>query len=167
VARDLACAALGWALAAAFWLGASRLPRSLLSDDFGAEGLPQGLAIVLAAVSTVIAARALYQNRGRRPFPAEKNARSSPREKEADPGFSAHAKAVGIVALGFAYVALAPLIGYLAACALIIFATGLYYGARASATLAAVSVAGAALLWLVFARMLSVSMPAGFWSQLF
>ena len=39
--RDLACAALGWALAAAFWLGATRLQRSLLSDEFGADGLPK------------------------------------------------------------------------------------------------------------------------------
>ena len=153
MARDLACAALGWALAAAFWFGATRLQRSLLSDEFGADGLPKGLAVLLAIVSGLIAVRALLRVR----HPA-------PRDKEAGPGLAAHAKALAIIAIGFGYVFLAPWIGYLPAIALIIFVTGLHYGARASLTLALVSAGGAALLWLVFAYMLSVSMPPGFWA---
>jgi hypothetical protein len=158
--RDLACAALGWLLAACAWVGASRLQRSMLSDEFGAEGLPKGLAILLAAVSTLIAVRALWQNRGRSPILAGTKSGSVP-------GFALHAKALGIVAIGFAYVLLAPWSGYLPAAALLIFATGVHYGARPSVTLALVSAGGATLLWLVFARMLSVSMPAGLWPRLF
>ena len=147
-ARDLACAALGWAIAAAVWIGASRLQRSLLSDDFGADGMPRGLAIALAVVSTLIGVRALWK-----PKPGT------------DPGTDepgsvlAHARALGVVALGFGYVLLAPWSGYLPAAFLLLAAATLYYGARPSVTLFAVSAAGAFTLWWVFAKLLRISMP--------
>lgn len=146
LARDLVCAAAGWALAAVVWLGASRLQRSLLSDDFGADGMPKGLAIALAIVSTLIAVRALWR-RG-----------AAGASDAVAPG--QHAKAVGILALGFGYVLLAPWSGYLPAAFLLLAATTLYYGARPSATLFGVSLAGALFLWWMFARMLSISMPS-------
>ena len=145
LARDLACAALGWAISLAAWMGAGRLPRSLLSDDFGADGLPRGLAAALAVVSTIIAVRALLR-RGVAPSP------------DAEP-WRSHAKALGVIALGFGYVWLAPLSGYLPAAFLLIAAATLYYGARPSITLFAVSAAGALSLWWVFAKMLRISMP--------
>lgn len=157
LARDLACAALGWIVAAAMWAGASRLQRSMLSDEFGADGLPRGLALVLAAVSTLIAVRALWQNRGQTLYSALRN-------KESVPG--GHAKALGIVAIGFGYVLVAPWLGYIAAAFLLIAATTIYYGARPGPMLLAISFGGAVALWFVFAKMLSVSMPAGFWSLL-
>lgn len=154
-ARDLTCAALGWALAAATWIGASRLPRSLLSDEFGAEGLPRGLAVALAATSTLIALRAFWPGRGE--GIAEASALGAARD---------HARAFGIVALGFGYVLLAPWLGYIPAAVLLIGATAWYYGARPSLSLLAVAVGGALFLWWIFARMLAVSMPAGFWTRL-
>ena len=151
--RDLACACLGWALALALWLGASRLHRSMLSDEFGADGVPRGLALLLLVVSTLIALRALWA-RFRPGAP-------SPASPEASEPLGAHARAFGLVALGVGYVLSAPYLGYPVTAALLIFATALYYGARASAVLAAVSAAGALFLWWMFARMLSVSMPTG------
>lgn len=152
--RDLACAALGAALALVFWIGAARLPRSLLSDEFGADGLPRGLAIVLAGVSALIALRALRARRA----PAASAQHAEP--------MASHAKAMGIAALGFAYVLAAPWLGYAPTAALLIFATAWYYGARPGATLAGISIAGAAALWLLFAKLLGSSMPAGVWAQL-
>lgn len=160
LARELACACLGWTLAGALWVGASRLQRSLLSDDFGAEGLPRALAILLLAVSTLIALRALWAWRSAR------GAAVLVDDAPAKP-LREHAKALGIVALGFAYILAAPWAGYPVAAALLIFATAVYYGARPDATLAAVSAGGALFLWWMFARMLSVSMPAGALWQLF
>jgi putative tricarboxylic transport membrane protein len=151
--RDLACAAFGWVLAAAMWVAASRLPRSMLSDEFGADGLPRILAAGLAAVATVIGARALRNH-----------LRGVARDAD-DPAlsFAQHARALGIVALGFGYVLLAPLAGYFATAFALLVATALYYGARWSLTLAAVSAAGALVLWGTFAKLLGVSMPAGAW----
>ena len=148
IARELACAALGWALGIALWVGASRLPRSMLSDEFGADGIPRGLAILMVAVSTLIAVRAFLV---RRP----------PAEAEERVPLAVHARAFGIVGLGFAYVLLAPYLGYLPTAAILIVATALYYGTRFNLTLALVAVVGAAFLWWMFAKMLSVSMPVG------
>jgi hypothetical protein len=158
LARDLACAVLGWVVSATVWVAASRLQRSMLSDEFGADGLPRGLALTLAIVSTLIAARTLWQQRRLQ----------APRES-LEPGMpvSMHARALGVAALGFVYVLLAPWLGYLFAAFLLTAATTLYYGARLSATLVAVSLGGAAALWWVFAKMLGVAMPAGFWPGLF
>jgi putative tricarboxylic transport membrane protein len=158
LARDLACAVLGWVVSATVWVAASRLQRSMLSDEVGADGLPRGLALVLAAVSALIAVRALWQHRRLRVARAG-----------AEPGTRVveHARAMGVAALGVGYVLLAPWLGYLLAAFLLTATTTLYYGARLSATLVAVSLAGACALWWVFAKMLGVSMPAGFWPGLF
>ena len=148
MARDLACAALGWALGIALWIGASRLPRSMLSDEFGADGIPRGLAILMAAVSTLIAVRAFL-------------ARRAPAEPAEHVPLAVHARAFGIIALGFAYVLLAPYLGYLPTAAILIVATAIYYGTRFNLTLALVAVVGALFLWWMFAKMLGISMPAG------
>jgi TRAP-type C4-dicarboxylate transport system permease small subunit len=162
LARDLACACLGWALAAALWVGASRLQRSMLSDEFGAEGLPRGLALLALAVSTLIALRALW---------AQRKVRGALKQPEVPQAQSQslreHATAFGIIALGFGYVLAAPYLGYPVAAALLILATALHYGARLNATLVAVSAAGALFLWGMFARMLGISMPVGsLWGML-
>ena len=149
-ARDLATAALGWALALATWVAAADLPRSQLSDAIGAAGLPRGLAVLLTLVATLIAVRALWRARKREATQPEDTPRA---------GFREHAKAMGIVALGFGYVMLAPWLGYLPAAFLLLAATALYYGMRPSATLVVVSLAGAVLLWWVFAIVLGVSLP--------
>lgn len=160
LSRDLACAVLGAALAAAFWIGASRLPRSLLSDEFGADGLPRGLALLLAAVSLLIGVRAVLRARKARGQAPASEARTG-----GEP-MREHAKALGVAALGFAYVLAAPWLGYAPAATLLIFATAWYYGAKPGATLAGISVAGAIALWLVFAKLLGASMPPGVWSRL-
>ena len=154
--RDLVCAALGWALAAACWIGASRLQKSLLSDAFGADGLPRGLAVVLASVSTLIAIRALLAHRVSRVSMASDQTTALE-----------HARALGILAIGAAYVILTPWIGYLPGAALVLIVTTLYYGAPPRPSLFVVSLAGATLLWVLFARVLSVSMPTPAWMRLF
>ena len=147
IARDLACAALGWALGIALWIGASRLPRSMLSDEFGADGIPRGLALLMVAVATLIAVRAFFARR--------------PAEPVEPVPLAVHARAFGIIALGFAYVLLAPFLGYLPTAAVLIVATAVYYGTRFNLSLVLVAVVGAAFLWWMFAKMLSVSMPVG------
>lgn len=128
----------------------------MLSDEFGADGLPRGLALLLFAVSTLIALRALWAHRGARARGPLAGAPDAASQSLLD-----HVRAFGIIALGFGYIIAAPYLGYPVTAALLLFATALYFGARADATLAIVSAAGALFLWWMFARMLSVSMPAG------
>jgi putative tricarboxylic transport membrane protein len=138
--RDLACAALGLALAGAYWAAADALPVSLLADEVGAGGVPKALAVLLALFSAGIAFRAL--------------ARGAP---AAAPGN--HFKALGIAALGFAYVFVAPLIGYLIAVTLLAGGAALYYGARRPGGVALFALGSAALLWLVFGALLGIPLP--------
>ena len=139
--RDLACAALGLALAAAYWAAAHALPSSMLSDAVGAGGVPKGVAVLLALLSLFIGARAFAQRSDH--TAVEKN----------------HLRALGIAVLGFAYVALAPLIGFFACIALLTGAAALHYGAPRSARTLAFALGSAALLWLVFGRMLGIALP--------
>lgn len=149
--RDLVCAALGLALAAAYFAAADALPTSLLADNVGAGGIPKLLAAVLAVLSVLLGARSLI---------AVAPAAST------GAGAGQHLRALGVAALGFAYVAAAPFLGYPLAVALLAAAAALYYGARLRVSVLVYAAAWAVLLWLLFARVLGVAMPAGTWPRL-
>jgi len=142
--RELACACFGLAVAAAAWLGADAIPRSALADAVGADGLPKRIAVALALVSGWIAARALLQA-------------SAPRAATA--GF--HARALGVPAIGLLCIWMMPWVGYPLAIGLLLAAAAQYYGAPSRARSALFAVAGAALLWLLFSRVLGVPLPGG------
>jgi hypothetical protein len=135
--RDLVLAALGLALAGACWLAADALPVSLLSDEVGAGGVPKALAVLLAGISLAI----LFS--GESETPARQN----------------HLKALGIGALGFAYVAVAPLIGYFLSITLLAGGAAVYYGARRPAGVALFALGSAALLWAAFGALLGIPLP--------
>ena len=146
---DLILSAAMLALAAGYAALANRIPTSLLSDAVGAGGLPLLFALTLALLALLLAGRALL---------VRESGGMALRE---------HVRPFGIVALGAVYIALAPLLGYVVALALLIAAAIAYFGARAPVAIAANAAGGAVLLWLVFARMLGISMPAGAWARLF
>ena len=138
--RDLACAAIGLALAAACWIAASRLPRSFLSDEVGADGVPKALAALLAVFSLVVGIRALLRA-------------GEVHEKKN------HLRALGIAALGFLYIILAPYLGYVVSITLLAGAAALYYGAPRRPVVALFALGTAAVLWLAFGAMLGVPLP--------
>jgi hypothetical protein len=138
--RDLACAALGLALAAAYWMAAQALPTSFLADAVGADGVPKALAGVLAVLSLVIALRALQQR-------AESAARKN------------HGRALFIAILGFGYLLVIPYAGYLVSVALLAALAALHYGAPRRPGVALFGVGTAVLLWLVFGALLGIALP--------
>jgi hypothetical protein len=146
VRRDSVCAALGLALAGAYYAAADALPRSLLADGVGADGVPKLLAAALAVLSVAIGARSLL---------------AAPAAGDAEPGLVRHLRALGVAALGAAFVLLAPLLGYALALASLVFAAALYYGAAPGRPVLIYAVGAAAALWLIFARGLGVVLPAG------
>lgn len=138
--RDLACAAIGLALAGAYWAAASGLPSSFLSDAVGADGVPKTLALLLALLSLLVGVRALFR----------------PGEPVKSHG---HFRALGIALLGFAYVALAGLAGYFGSVALLAGTAALYYGAPRRPMVAVFALGTAAVLWVVFGALLGIAMP--------
>jgi hypothetical protein len=149
VRRDLVCAVLGLALAVAYYAAADALPRSLLADGVGADGVPKLLAVALAVLSVALGARSLLAGA------SAANAGSE------GLGLLRHLRALGVAALGAAFVVLAPVLGYPLALALLLLAAALYYGAALQLQVVLYAGGTAAILWLIFARVLGVAMPAG------
>jgi putative tricarboxylic transport membrane protein len=147
VRRDLVCAAAGLALAGGYYAAADAIPTSLLADSVGAAGIPKLLAVALALLSVLLGARSLLGGAA----------------TDGDATVGRHLRALGVAGLGFVYVAAAPYLGYPLAAAALVAAATLYYGERPRPGVFVYAIGCAALLWLVFAKLLGVAMPPGIW----
>ncbi len=145
--KDLGCGIAGLALAAAVYLIADDLPRSLLADPTGADGLPKLLAYVLGGLSFLLIVGTL------RRAPAVAAA-----EKE---GIDKHLRSAGMLALGILYLVLLPWFGYVLTIFLFILAVAVYAGTRLDWKPVAVSAIGAGALWFSFVKLFSIPMPTG------
>ena len=146
--KDLGCGVAGLALAAAVYFLADELPRSLLSDPTGADGLPKLLAYLLAALSLVLVVSALRS----RP------ARVTEAEGE---GLDKHLRSAGMLGLGVLYLVAVPKLGYLLTVFLFILVVALYAGTKFSWRPIAISAVGAGALWFTFVKLFAIPMPAG------
>jgi len=146
--KDMAFGVLAVLLAGAYWYAADDIQRSFLSDEVGADGVPKLLAATLGALGAIVLARAVM-SRSVAPDGARKIAR--------------HLRALGLLLLCGAYVALMPTFGYFVATAALIGAVALYAGQPWHRGLLVTALAGSAVLWLVFDHLLGVSLPPGFW----
>jgi putative tricarboxylic transport membrane protein len=141
------------ALAGLFWLGADQIRVSRLEGIVGAQVVPKGLAVSLAVLSLLLVAQDLW--RARRAGPAEPASGAG--------GIDAHLRAIGILGIGIIYLLMVGTIGYLPAIALLLLATARYLGRPWSAELCLIAVAGAALYYVVFVRLLGIPLPPGIW----
>jgi putative tricarboxylic transport membrane protein len=138
-------------LALAYFAASRTIAASTLEDDFGPHGLPNILAIALGLTGALLAVRG-YLAKPRVHSVAE----------SAEP--SLHGKplrAMGLVAIGFAYIVIVDKLGYAVSIALLIAGVTWYEGIRLGWRLVAVAVGGAALFWLIFVRLLDVPQPTG------
>ncbi len=147
--NDLAVGVLALAVAAVYYYFTSDIPRSLLSDEVGAEGLPKLYAVVLGLLGVLLigksfAARAAATN-----------------EEGGTSGLWPHARAAGLLVLGAGYLLLIGSLGYLLTIFLLIGAVALYSGAALNVKLISISAAGAVVFWLVFAWLFEMHLPAG------
>jgi putative tricarboxylic transport membrane protein len=145
--KDLGCGVAGLALAAAYYSLADDLPRSLLADPTGADGLPKALAVLLGGLSLLLILGALRR-------------RASAGEA-ADEGWAKHLRSAGMLGLGVAYLGLVGWLGYLPTIVLFILAVALYAGTRPGWQPVAISAVGGVLLWFTFTRLFNIPMPAG------
>jgi len=153
VKRDLILGLATLALAAAYYAAADALPRSLLSDAVGADGAPKLYALALGLLGVVQVARAIP-----RAAPAGAAAESAP--------LAVHLRSLGVLGMGVVYIVVTPYLGYLLATAALICALTLYAGQARSWRVALIGLGGGAVLWLSFAKVLGVPMPAGLLGRL-
>jgi len=135
----------------AYYWATLQIPDSSLSDEVGAQGLPRILAILLAAVAVLIVLRGIVL--------ARKHPLASPADVDDDRDAPPR-RALGFLAIAAGYVAVAPLIGFAPALALLIAAVAFYEGMKPSWHMAVIAVSGALAFWLLFVQLLGVEQPS-------
>lgn len=146
---DFALGVAAMLLAGAWLAGASRIPESLLSDAVGAAGLPRAVGWVLAAVGLLLCLRSLRFDAA--PASAERT------------GLRPHLRALGLLAILFGYVLVAPWLGYALATGLLVAAGALYAGAPRSRYLVVIPLLAAVVFWLLFVWAFGIPMPGSPW----
>ncbi len=159
--RDLALGLIGLAVALVYLSLASLIPESVSSDPVGATGMPHLLGYTLLVVSVLFSGqRVLALRTGiSEPEPEKRGVFEEP--------VRAFLSASGAVAICAVFVFIFDSAGYLLSTGLLLFAMAVYQGVRVGPRLIAISIGGALVLWLIFAKLLSVRMPAGIWPDLF
>jgi putative tricarboxylic transport membrane protein len=149
VTRDRLLGVILLLVAGAYYRAAGAVQTSDLADAVGPAGLPRAYAIVLATLALVLLVR-------------------SPRGAKG-PTVSARTlrRVTGLLAIGVAYVGLVPWLGYPLALAGLLIGTTFYQGGRFNRAVIAVGIVGAAVLWIVFVRVLGVAQPNGAWLEPF
>ncbi|MCC7045655.1 MAG: tripartite tricarboxylate transporter TctB family protein [Alphaproteobacteria bacterium] len=152
--RELVTGLIVLGLAAAYYFAADNIPRSLLSDAVGADGVPKVLAVLLGLLGAIQAARGALRTALVDHGSAEGH------------GLGQHLRSLGLIGVGVVYLVAAPYLGYLLATGLLVFVVAAYAGMPASPRLGVIAVLGSVVLWLVFAKVLGVAMPGGVLSDL-
>lgn len=169
IPRDVWIGLLALAFGGWYWRAAGDIPISPLDGIVNAAALPRALAVAMMAFAVILILRALalealYLRAARRAQgpvadrPEEEGRRFTPMQ---------HLKAVGIVAIGIAYLLILPWLGYVPSVVFLVVATSVYIGARAGAYTLGVGVVLAVLYYLLFVRLLDIPLPAGIWPGLF
>ncbi|MBI4885672.1 MAG: tripartite tricarboxylate transporter TctB family protein [Acidobacteria bacterium] len=159
--RDLGFGCAGLALAGGYYALAAAIPDSALADAVGPAGLPAIYAFVLAGLSLILIAQSI---RGRPVAPVSAAAPTAPASASAS---QALLRPVGLLLMGAVYVSVVSSLGYVVSLAGLIFAVTWYQGGSVTRQAAIVSVAGAALFWVLFVRLLGIPHPPGVWPDLF
>jgi len=140
-------------VAAAYYAASRTIAVSSLEDDFGPHGLPNILSIALGVTGALLVVRGLLAK------PAPKAADSG--EATEPPAHGRPLRAFGLLAIGFAYLFLVDKLGYAISISLLIATVAWYEGLKPGLKLAAISIGGGALFWLIFVRLLDVAQPSG------
>jgi len=164
--KDLIGAAIALALAGAYWIGATHIPRSsLIGKGVGADALPQGLAIVLAILAVILVTQAFWRwRRMTSAMPAEKSAGSG--EETLTEARRRHLRAGGMLLIGVGFLLLVEIIGYILAIFLMICVTVVYNGRRMSWWVAGFAALLTAIFYALFDLILHIPMPSGLWPQI-
>ena len=162
--RDLAFGGTTLALSAGYYWMAEAIPRSLLADAVGPQGLPRVYAVLLGLLSLVLIVNSLRrrtQTRASDSQPPVSGSRSSVLRPP-----SPLWRVAGMLAIGFVYILVAPWLGYLLSIAAVILATTYYQGGAINRHVAVVALSGGILFWLLFVVLMRVQQPSGWWPPL-
>lgn len=152
--KDLLSGVVLLAVAGTYYAWSTQIADSTLSDDIGAGGLPQVLAIILAVLGLCLIGRTLLAAR----ISTATTGNADDEEEDLNAPFP---RAVGFLLFGAIYILLLPLLGYIISIALLIAAIAIYEGAPRTWVVVAAAVGGGVLYWAIFVKLLGVNQPLG------
>lgn len=135
---------------------AAQIRVSSLADSFGPQGMPLVYGWLMVSLGLVLVGQTLVVYLKT----------SAEQRKLVDPiEWAGQGKklrwAAGLMGCAIAYLALVTTLGYLIAMVLLISGVALFLGARLTWRPALVGFLGAIVMWLIFVKLLGVSMPSG------
>jgi putative tricarboxylic transport membrane protein len=160
VSRDLVFGAACLALAAGYYLMATAIPESALSDAVGPQGLPKTYAVLLGALSLMLIAKSSPWKRRHR----EQNYRNAPAVPSPP---SPLPRVAGMLVIGILYLVVVPVLGYVLSLAGLLATTTYYQGGGLNARVLVVALSGALFFWVLFVAVLGIPHPPGIWPSLF
>ncbi len=152
MARDLTCAAVLFFVAAVYYVLASGIGRSALSDEVGPAGLPLVYATLLGGLAILLALKT-----GLRYVIARQQQADADTKKPS--AVYVLRRAAGTLAIGAGYVLLVNVLGYWLSLALLLPAMATYQGEQMGRRLVLISIAGATVFWALFVWLLGIPMP--------
>jgi hypothetical protein len=162
LSRDFVAGCILLVFSVIYYLAATAIPESRLSDSVGPGGMPKAYGIALGVLSVLLIVQSLLARRH-----AVANASDAKVRDAARKDLHGAMRAAVMLAIGVAYVILLPLIGYILSIALLIGATAWYQERKRPHWLVPTAIIGAGALWIVFVEVLQIAQPAGFWPSLF
>jgi hypothetical protein len=145
-----------------YYLAAAAIPASQLSDTVGPGGMPKSYGIALGILSILLIGQSVLARRRA----LATRAKIAAGEESRQDRYRA-LRALGMLAIGIAYLVLLPILGYMVSLALLIFAAAWYQEGSRRRWLIPTAAVGAGLFWLLFVHILQIDQPAGFWPSLF
>ena len=144
------------------YASALTIPHSaLIGKGVGADALPRHLATVVAILGVVLLVQAIrslvlanYAN----------PERAAPGERSAN--VRKHMRAAGMLAIGIGYVLLLPRIGWLLSIFFLLLVVASYSGRRVNWRLFRFAAVVAVAFYLLFEKLLGITMPTGFWPDI-
>ena len=148
---------LGMAFSSMYVYQASLIEDSLLADAVGVAGVPTAMGYLMLAASLFLFLKSWLKTKQK----AEVS------EEETEPGGSEHPhlKALGLLVILAAFVAIVPALGFVVSIGLFVAAVAYYAGARDAKTLLWCALITGPMLWLSFDFALEIHLPTGMWSQ--
>jgi putative tricarboxylic transport membrane protein len=148
---------LGMAFSSMYIYQASLIEDSLLADAVGVAGVPTAMGYLMLVASLFLFLKSWLKTKQK----AELS------EDATEPGGSEHPhlKALGLLVILAAFVAIVPALGFVVSIGLFVAVVAYYAGARDAKTLLWCALITGPMLWLSFDYALEIHLPTGMWSQ--
>jgi hypothetical protein len=147
------------AVASLYWLEADKIRITRLDGPVGAPGVPKALAYALGALAIVLILRSVVSVfLSRRTALADA---ATTKSKTGSEKMREHVRALGMLAIGVAYLLVIQTLGYTISVMFLILTVSLYIGAPFNVRTLLVSLGGGVLFYLLFVKFLGIPLPDG------